>query len=269
MPLANARIHPGELLGYNLNKVGNPIEISRANSSSSTDDGFDMPMQMPNERRGTMNDMNDGEEDENEMLVETLGSLVIYDRSQSIKPPSLKDFNFIQRIGNGSFGNVYLVKHMQTDNFYAVKSIRKDKVLEQEALENLKLEKLILLQAYHPFIVKMDYVFQKKERIYFMMDFVQGGDFYKLMEAKKRVPIDHTRFYIAGICYGLNHLHNKRIIYRDLKPENILLDHEGYAILADFGLAKQLDTADFANSYCGTPEYLCKFNLWLTNYFSP
>jgi hypothetical protein len=58
-------------------------------------------------RRGTLNDMKDlDEEDEGEMLIETLDSLVIYDRSQSIKPPSLKDFNFIQRIGNGSFGNV-------------------------------------------------------------------------------------------------------------------------------------------------------------------
>ena len=95
----------------------------------------------------------------------------------------MKDFVFYQRIGNGSFGNVispysnfiqvYLVKNTKNGNLYAVKSIRKDKVLEQEALENLRLEKLILLQADHPFIVKMDFVFQKKERIYFMMDFVQ------------------------------------------------------------------------------------------------
>jgi serine/threonine protein kinase len=65
------------------------------------------------------------------------------------------------------------VRHIQSGRYYAVKSIRKDKVLEQEALENLKLERLILLQADHPFIVKMDFVFQKKERIYFMMDFVE------------------------------------------------------------------------------------------------
>jgi len=68
---------------------------------------------------------------------------------------------------------VYLVRNTQTGLLYAVKSIRKDKVLEQEALENLKLERMILLQADHPFIVKMDFVFQKKERIYFMMDFVE------------------------------------------------------------------------------------------------
>lgn len=65
------------------------------------------------------------------------------------------------------------MRHNKTQQLYAVKSIRKDKVLEQEALENLKLERLILLQAEHPFIVKMDLVFQKKERIYFMMDFVE------------------------------------------------------------------------------------------------
>lgn len=78
------------------------------------------------------------------------------------------------------------------------------------------------------------------------------------MESKKRVPIEHCQFYLICIAHALSHLHNKRIIYRDLKPENILLHKDGYAILADFGLAKQLDTADYANSYCGTPEYLCK-----------
>jgi serine/threonine protein kinase len=86
----------------------------------------------------------------------------------------------------------------------------------------------------------------------------RGGDFFKLMEEKKRIPIEHCRFYATSISYALNHLHNKRVIYRDLKPENILLSKDGYAILADFGLAKKLDTADYANSYCGTPEYLCK-----------
>lgn len=80
------------------------------------------------------------------------------------------------------------------------------------------------------------------------------------MEAKKRIPIDHCRFYLTCISYALNHLHNRRVIYRDLKPENILLSRDGYAILADFGLAKKLE-ADYANSYCGTPEYLCNFNL--------
>lgn len=65
------------------------------------------------------------------------------------------------------------MKHRSSEQLYAVKSIRKDKVLAQEALENLKLEKLILLKANHPFIVKMDFAFQKQDRIYFFMDFVE------------------------------------------------------------------------------------------------
>lgn len=80
------------------------------------------------------------------------------------------------------------------------------------------------------------------------------------MEQKRRIAIDDVRFYATCISLALSHLHNKRVIYRDLKPENILLSKDGYAILADFGLAKNLGEASSSNSYCGTPEYLCKIS---------
>lgn len=88
------------------------------------------------------------------------------------------------------------------------------------------------------------------------MDFIEGGDFYQLLGKRKRLSVDEARFYIAGISLALNYLHNKRIVYRDLKPENILLGADGYAVLADFGLAKDLEENSVANSFCGTPEYL-------------
>lgn len=74
---------------------------------------------------------------------------------------------------------MFLVQNKATDKYYAMKSIRKDIVIEHEAIENLKLEKIILSSIYHPFIVSMEYMFVKPLRIYFLMDFIQGGELYR------------------------------------------------------------------------------------------
>lgn len=138
-----------------------------------------------------------------------------------------------------------------------MKCIRKDVVIEHESVESLAVEKLILLQVNHPFIIGMDYVFQKAYRIYFIMDFIQGGELFKHLSEQKRFDEAKTKFYAAQIALALGYLHDSKIIYRDLKPENILLNKDGYIMLADFGLAKILqDDTQEPNSFCGTPEYL-------------
>jgi serum/glucocorticoid-regulated kinase 2 len=119
-----------------------------------------------------------------------------------------------------------------------MKSIRKDIVIEHDSIENLHLEKLILLQVNHPFIISMEFVFIKSLRIYFIMDFIRGGELFKHLSESKRFTEDRTKFYAAQVALALGYLHKARIIYRDMKPENILLNHDGYILLADFGLAK-------------------------------
>jgi len=74
-----------------------------------------------------------------------------------------------------------------------------------------------------------------------------------------------VRFYAAQIGMALQHLHTNGVIYRDVKPENILMDDDGYLKLADFGMAKTLADDKKANSFCGTPEYLCKYILIYIN----
>lgn len=88
------------------------------------------------------------------------------------------------------------------------------------------------------------------------MDFVRGGELYRYLSQKKRLSEDDAKFYAAQIALALGYLHQSKIIYRDLKPENILINEDGYIKLADFGLAKMLGE-EIANSFCGTPEYLC------------
>ena len=172
---------------------------------------------------------------------------------------TFEDFKIIHLIGRGTFGKVYLVQHQHTKTMYAMKSIRKDIVLEHDSLESLKVEKLILLQVRHPFIISMDHVFAKATRIYFVMAFVQGGELFKHLSEQRRFSESRVKFYAAQIALALGYLHSSNIYYRDLKPENILLGLDGYILLADFGLAKiniLTENGEEPNSFCGTPEYL-------------
>lgn len=181
-----------------------------------------------------------------------------YYKPQSVmEKTTFEDYNIIKRIGRGTFGKVYLVQNKKTGKHFAMKSIRKDVVIQHESLENLKVEKLILLQVRHPFIIQMEQVFSQETRIYFVMQFAQGGELYKHLEEQRRFSEDRVKFYAAQIALALGYLHSSNIYYRDMKTENILFGLDGYILLADFGLAKitKQDGVD-PNSFCGTPEYL-------------
>lgn len=159
-------------------------------------------------------------------------------------------------IGKGTFGKVYLVEHATTRKLYAMKCIRKDIILENEQMENIQLEKDILRQIDHPFLVNMEYVFQNDYRIYFLMKFVKGGELFRHLVEVRNFPENQSKFFAAQVALALAHLHSKGIIYRDLKPENVLVGEDGYLLVADFGLAKFVQQGELANSFCGTAEYL-------------
>lgn len=146
--------------------------------------------------------------------------------------------------------------HVPTDRIYAMKCIRKDVVLENDSLQSLKLEKEILYNIEHPFIVGMDYVFQNAQRIFFLMEFIEGGELFRHLVKIRRFPEEQAKFMIAQIIIALGHLHEKQIVYRDLKPENVLFNKDGYLKLADFGLATKVVRNNLARSFCGTAEYL-------------
>jgi serum/glucocorticoid-regulated kinase 2 len=159
-------------------------------------------------------------------------------------------------IGRGSFGKVCLVQYKQTGEYYAMKSLKKDVLLDQDQVESTILEKKILQSLDHPFLVGMIFCFQTEERIYFIMPFIRGGELFQHLRSCKFFPEDKVKFYAASIGLALDYLHNKGIIYRDIKPENILIGEDGYLKLIDFGMAKIVKNGEKATSFCGTPEYL-------------
>ena len=116
---------------------------------------------------------------------------------------------------------------------------------------------MILERINHPFIVKLHYAFQTPERLYFVIDFLNGGELFFHLRKETKFNEDRTRFYAAEIVLALECLHSNGIIYRDLKPENVILDSEGHIKLTDFGLCKLQEAGDkMTYTFCGTPEYL-------------
>ena len=183
-------------------------------------------------------------------------SNTIFSKHKTVKTVCLEDFQTMKVLGRGSFGKVCLVQYLPTKEYYAMKSLKKDVLLDQDQVESTILEKKILQTLDHPFLVGMVFCFQTEERIYFVMPFIRGGELFQHLRTAKFFPEDKVRFYAASIGLALEYLHEKGIVYRDIKPENILIGEDGYLKLIDFGMAKFLKNDEKATSFCGTPEYL-------------
>ncbi|XP_062851108.1 ribosomal protein S6 kinase alpha-2 isoform X2 [Trichomycterus rosablanca] len=120
-----------------------------------------------------------------------------------------------------------------------------------------KMERDILAEVNHPFIVKLHYAFQTEGKLYLILDFLRGGDLFTRLSKEVMFTEEDVKFYLAELALALDHLHSLGIIYRDLKPENILLDEEGHIKITDFGLSKEaIDNDKRAYSFCGTIEYM-------------
>lgn len=168
----------------------------------------------------------------------------------------LEDFEHQLVIGRGHFGKVILSKMKLTGKEYAIKILRKDRLLDEDQIEHTRLEKDVLLELDHPFLVGMEYLFMDDLRLYFVMPFVRGAELFSVKERKTRFNLDEIRFYAAQATLALGYLHEHQIAHRDLKLENVLVDEHGYLKLIDFGLAKKFTPGTIAKTVCGTPEYI-------------
>lgn len=118
-------------------------------------------------------------------------------------------------------------------------------------------EKAIFMRINNPFVIKMHYAFQTKDKLYFVLDFINGGELYMHMWDAVRFKEPKVKFYAAEILIGLKALHENGVIYRDLKPNNILIDHTGHIKLIDFGLSKiDIGPDNVVKSVVGTPNYI-------------
>lgn len=171
---------------------------------------------------------------------------------------NLTSFNIHSIIGKGSFGQVFLVEKKDTNMFYAMKVLPKQRVFKDNLKRYAITERNVLSTINHPFIVKLHFAFQNKENLFLIMDYQPGGDLGEYLQDEGRFSERRARIYISEILLAVEELHRYNIIFRDLKPENILLDAEGHAMLTDFGLSKEnvYSMNKGAKSFCGSVAYL-------------
>ncbi|KAK9737338.1 protein of unknown function (DUF1908) [Popillia japonica] len=167
--------------------------------------------------------------------------------------PSEQDFEVVKHISNGAYGAVYLVKHKQSRQRFAMKKINKNNLMLRNQVEQVFAERDILSFADNPFVVK-------------------GGDCANLLKNIGPLPPDMSRFYFAETVLAVEYLHSYGIVHRDLKPDNLLITALGHIKLTDFGLSKMglmslatnlyegyidCETRQFSDKQVfGTPEYI-------------
>ena len=188
---------------------------------------------------------------------------------KNVTKVNIEDFSFIRLIGIGSYGKVYVARKNTNNKLYAIKILNKNWINTKNQKNNVKTERTVLAKLDHPFIMKLNYAFQTKKSLYFITQFMHGGElnYHIYNEKNNYFSEEKAKFYAAEIILGLNYLHKNNCIYRDLKPENVLIDLNGHIKLTDFGLSKICeDYPCKTKTLCGTPEYLAPEILFQNDY---
>ncbi|XP_023780709.1 serine/threonine-protein kinase Nek1 isoform X5 [Cyanistes caeruleus] len=164
----------------------------------------------------------------------------------------------VRKIGEGSFGKAILVKAKENGQHYVIKEINISKMSNKEREESRR-EVAVLANMKHPNIVLYRESFEENGCLYIVMDYCEGGDLFKKINAQKGIPFSEDQIldWFVQICLALKHIHDRKILHRDIKSQNIFLTKDGTIQLGDFGIARVLNsTAELARTCIGTPYYL-------------
>lgn len=171
----------------------------------------------------------------------------------------LDHFNFLAVLGKGNFGKVMLAETKTSKQLYAIKVLKKEFIIENDEVESTRSEKRVFLIANkerHPFLLNLHACFQTETRVYFVMEYISGGDLMWHIQ-RGQFGTKRAQFYAAEVCLALKYFHENGVIYRDLKLDNILCTLDGHIKIADYGLCKEdMWYGSTTSTFCGTPEFM-------------
>jgi len=167
-------------------------------------------------------------------------------------------FELGKLLGHGTFAKVHHARNIKTGEGVAIKIINKEKILKGGLVSHIKREISILRRVRHPNIVQLFEVMATKTKIYFVMEFVRGGELFNKV-AKGRLKEEVARKYFQQLVSAVEFCHARGVFHRDIKPENLLLDEDGNLKVSDFGLSAvsdQIRQDGLFHTFCGTPAYV-------------
>lgn len=170
----------------------------------------------------------------------------------------LDRFELGKLLGHGAFAKVYYAKNIKTNQSVAIKIIDKEKILKSGLVTHIKREISILRRVRHPNIVQLYEVMATKTKIFFVMEYIRGGELFDKV-AKGRLKEEIARKYFQQLISAVEFCHARGVYHRDLKPENLLVDENGDLKVSDFGLSAMSDQIrkdGLFHTFCGTPAYV-------------
>lgn len=190
-----------------------------------------------------------------EMFAKDLG-ICTYQKIYQNKT-KITDYKILNNLAKGGFGEVFVAE--KAGEIYAIKRLSKDMVKRNKNSAFFMLEKEIMTDIDSDWIVRAHECIQDDIYLYFVMDFISGGDLLGYLSKTDVINEEQIRFYAAEILLAIESLHNAGFVHRDLKPDNVFITKSGHCKLGDFGsAAKLIDGKTSSTVPIGTPDYVCR-----------
>ncbi|GMI64618.1 PROTEIN KINASE 18, SNF1-RELATED PROTEIN KINASE 3.6, CBL-interacting protein kinase 20 [Hibiscus trionum] len=170
----------------------------------------------------------------------------------------MQKFELGRLLGQGTFAKVYYARNTTTGQSRAIKIIDKEKIMRGGLIDQIKREISVMRLVKHPNVVRLYEVMASKSKIYFVMEYVKGGELFSKV-AKGKLNEDDARKYFQQLIAAVDYCHSRGVYHRDLKPENLLLDENGNLKVSDFGLSALRESRrqdGLLHTTCGTPAYV-------------